>query len=75
MELQAYILTERKFLHELSNQIVIAQGMASMAKANLEKNSSIAEQDMVRIEKSLNALNKVISILQERKAFVVEQSE
>lgn len=75
MELQEYILTERKFLHELSNQIVIAQGMASMAKANLDKNPAIAEQDMSRLEKTLTALNKVITILQERKSFVVEQSE
>ncbi len=75
MELQEYILTERKFLHELSNQIVIAQGMASMAKTSFEKSAAVAEQDMIRLEKSLTALNKVIGILQERKAFVVEQSD
>lgn len=63
-------LGERKFLHELSNHIVVAQGMGAVALRSLQASDSegLDPKIVEKLEKSLNAMNKMISVVKERRA-------
>ncbi len=62
-------LGERKFLHELSNHIVVAQGMGAVALRTLQssEDDKVDPKVIEKLEKSLNAMNKMISVVKERR--------
>jgi hypothetical protein len=65
-----YIKKERVFLHDISNQIVIANGMAGLVLEKLEAKENLDDKDMERMKKALKALEKMIAMLTERRTFV-----
>ena len=65
-----YIKKERVFLHDISNQIVIANGMTGLVLEKLEAKEKLDDKDMERIKKALKALEKMIVLLTERRNFV-----
>lgn len=59
---------ERKFLHDISNHIVVAHGMATFVLRAIKENPSVGEKEVERLEKSLDAINKMTDLLRERRA-------
>lgn len=59
---------ERKFLHDISNHIVVAHGMATFALRAIKTNPNVGEKEVERLEKSLDAINKMTDLLRERRA-------
>lgn len=63
-------LGERKFLHDIANHIVVAHGMSSFVLRGLKQNKPIEVKDIDRLEKAIEAINKMTSLLQERRALL-----
>lgn len=63
-------LGERKFLHDISNHIVVAQGMATFVLRNMKDNKPMEAKDIERLEKVLEAINKMTTQLKERRALL-----
>lgn len=62
-------LEERKFLHDLSNQVVVAQGMSNTALRTIKSSEDLNLDPVVidKLEKSVNAINKMIKLIKERR--------
>jgi hypothetical protein len=62
-------LEERKFLHDLSNQLVVAQGMGNIAlkKIKNEDKNQVDPNVVEKLEKSLRAVDKMIVLVKERR--------
>jgi len=67
MTIEQLALDERKFLHDLSNQMVVAQGMSSIALKNLNKMEDIDPKVIERMEKTTKAVNKMIALIKARR--------
>jgi len=61
---------ERKFLHDISNHIVVAHGMATFALRAIKENPNVGEKEVERLEKSLDAINRMTDLLRERRAIL-----
>ncbi len=68
-------LEERKFLHDVSNQLVIAQGMGSFLKKALDKNENVGEKEKERILKLEKAVKELVTLVKDRRALLHELSE
>ena len=71
-QLSDLIMGERKFLHDISNQLVIAQGMGSFVLSALEreKGNDPDCKELIRIRKTVTAIDKMITMLRERREIV-----
>lgn len=61
-------LGERKFLHDIANHIVVAHGMSSFVHKALKENKTLDEKDVDRLERAIDAINKMTALLKERRA-------
>lgn len=73
-ELKALALEERAFLHDMSNHIVVAHGMATFALKVLKTNPNVEVKEMERLEKSISAINKMTELIQVRRQLLHERS-
>ena len=74
MKINDYILEERKFLHEISNYIVVLEGMLGSAIVRLESSTEHG-QEVEKLKKSLNAATKLRESAIERKNLVSKIQE
>ena len=74
MTVEQMALDERKFLHDISNHLVVAQGMGSIALKNLEKDDSADPKVVERFAKSIGAIDKMIVLIKERRVVLHENS-
>lgn len=77
-EYQELVLGERKSLHDISNQLVVAQGMASFVMKAIKKKVEAGEEftkEMERLEKVLASVGKITTIVQERRELLHSMSE
>lgn len=58
---------ERKFLHDIANHILVAHGMSSFVHRTLVENKPIEPMDINRLEKAIEAINKMTILLKERR--------
>ena len=58
---------ERKFLHDISNHIVVAHGMVTFTLKAIKENPSVSDKEIERLERSINAINKMTELLRERR--------
>jgi large-conductance mechanosensitive channel len=65
--LKERVLEERKFLHDMSNHIVVAHGMATFVLRVIKDNPSVDKKELDRLEKSINAISKMTELIQERR--------
>jgi len=63
-------LSERKFLHDIANHILVAHGMSTLAHKALLANTSNEAKDINRLERSIEAINKMTALLVERRNFL-----
>ncbi|MBC7540399.1 MAG: hypothetical protein H7281_16365 [Bacteriovorax sp.] len=61
---------ERKFLHDIANHIVVAHGMSSFVHRSLKENKPIEAKDIDRLERAIEAINKMTALLKERRTFL-----
>ena len=70
-DLNEHITSERTFLHDISNQLVIAQGMGSFIVNHIKKNSDDPEaKECKRADKTMKAINKIIELVKSRREVV-----
>ena len=68
-------LGERTFLHDLANHIVVAQGMSSFVLRTLKDKKPVEEKDIDRLERAIEAINKMTALLKERRSLLHSVSE
>ncbi len=67
MDIKDQLMSERNFLHELSNQLVVAQGMGSFVSRALESGEPVTEKEIERMQKTIGALERMIHMVRERR--------
>lgn len=65
---------ERKFLHDLSNHIVVAHGMSTFVLRTVRDNPAIESREIERLEKAIAAINKMTELIQERRALLISKA-
>jgi Ribonuclease G/E len=60
-------LGERKFLHEIANHLVVAQGMSSFVMKAAMENGKLEEKDIERLQKTIDSIKKITSELKARR--------
>ena len=71
--LNEIVAGERKFIHDISNHIVVAHGMATFVLRSLKANPTVEAREIERLEKSLDAINKMTELLKERRAELISK--
>lgn len=61
---------ERKFLHDIANHIVVAHGMSSFVYKTLKESKPIEAKDIDRLERAIEAINKMTALLKERRTLL-----
>ncbi|EQC43443.1 hypothetical protein [Bacteriovorax sp. Seq25_V] len=74
LTVQDLALEERKFLHDISNHIVVAQGMVNIVLKNLKEVEGLDSKVIERQEKALNALNNQVQMIKERRTVLHQRS-
>lgn len=65
---ESLALGERKFLHDVSNQLVVAQGMGSIVLKSLNKSEDELDPKVIeRLGKTISAIEKMIKMVKERR--------
>ena len=72
---QDYVKKERMFLHEISNQLVIAQGMASFVTDSIDDSNEDSELVKKRADKLLASIEKMTDRISERRTYLHSLSE
>lgn len=62
--------SEREFLHDISNHIVVAHGMTNFVFRALKENKPVEAKDIERLERAIEAINKMTATLKERRALL-----
>lgn len=62
-----HIKEERVFLHDLSNKLVIVQGMIELTSMDVEKINDIQDKTIERIKKALKATVAMTDMMRERR--------
>lgn len=76
MTVEQMALDERKFLHDLSNQLVVAQGMGAIVARSLhELEGDIDPKIIERLDKGNKAIDKMITLIKERRAILHSHSK
>lgn len=73
--IKEYILEERSFLHDISNQLVIAQGMGGFVLNSIQKESGDDSKEYERMGKTITAIDKMIQMVRERRELVRGQEK
>lgn len=58
---------ERVFLHDLSNQLVVAQGMGGYVLGRLKKKEDVDPKELTRMEKTVKAIDRMIVMVKDRR--------
>jgi len=74
MTVEQMALDERKFLHDISNHLVVAQGMGSIALRNVEKMDGIDPKTVERLAKSVKAVDEMIRLVKARRIVLHQHS-
>ena len=70
MTVEELALGERKFLHDIANHIVVAHGMSNFVLKTIKESKPIGAKDIERLEKSIEAINKMTALLKERRTLL-----
>lgn len=61
------IKEERKFLHDVSNHLLVAQGMGSFVNKVMNENFAEDTKEAQRSKKVMDALDKIIELVKARR--------
>lgn len=65
---------ERAFLHDISNDIVVAQGMCSFVLRKVKEDKPLDQKDLERLEKTIEAISKMTTKIKSRRAVLIGES-
>ena len=65
-ELSQHLEQERKFMHDISNQLLIAQGMGNFVLKKLREDSQMDAKTFEKLEKSMLALGQMVELIKKR---------
>jgi methionine synthase II (cobalamin-independent) len=68
-------MAERKFLHDLANHIVVAHGMSTFVHRAIKENKPLEEKDINRLERAIEAINKMTALLKDRRTILHSLTE
>ena len=69
------VMDERKALHDICNQLVVTQGMASFLKRSFSKGEIDFEKESARLEKLLASVEKITKIATDRREILYQLSD
>lgn len=75
------VMGERKFLHDIANYLVVAQGMASLVQKNISKPDEasgqylVSDKDRERFTKVIDSISKITEALKARRSILHSVSE
>lgn len=64
---------ERKFLHDISNPLTIAQGMVDSVIDSLEGVPGVDEKVHTRLEKAVKAMERMAAGIKERREVLIKR--
>lgn len=67
-------LEERKFLHDISNHIVVAHGMSTFVLRTLKEGLPGTAKEVDRLEKALDAITQMSDLLKQRRELLHSRS-
>lgn len=67
MTVEEMALEERKFLHELSNLLVVAHGMSTFVHQSLTENSDAKMGDLEKMDKVIDSIGKINRLVKNRR--------
>ena len=70
LTVEELVAGERKFLHDIANHIVVAQGMSSLVLKVIKENKNVDSKEIDRLEKAVEAINKMTALLRERRGLL-----
>lgn len=71
-DLKDHVVIERRFLHDLSNMLLISQGMGSFARKKLGDVADIDDKILEKLDKSLVAMDRMVSSIKEHRTLLHE---
>ncbi len=74
-ELKEIIKGERVFLHDISNSLLIAQGMGMFVLGALKQIPGEGSKEYERMQKVSKAVDKMIELVQDRRSLLKSQTE
>lgn len=75
LSVEEVMMEERKFLHDISNHLVVAQGMGSFLKKALSTNEAVGEKEKERCEKVNKAVIAIGELLKKRREVLHERTK
>ena len=75
MEAKSANEEERKFLHDISNQLLVAHGMGSFVNKVLKEAYAEDSKEYQRSEKTMIAINKIIELVKDRRNLLHSESD
>jgi hypothetical protein len=70
-EIAEVIRGERDFLHDIANQIVVAQGMGSLALKSLQKIENFDVKIIEKLQKTVKATDEMMVLLKKRREYLI----
>lgn len=58
---------ERVFLHDISNHLVVAQGMAGYVHGKLKKEKEEDSKELIRMGKTVKAIESMVEMVRNRR--------
>lgn len=71
VSVNSIVLRQRAFMHDISGALAIAQGMLDMVMSTVQKDPKLSRADIERLQKSMNALEKLTNIVAENREFLI----
>lgn len=65
-------LGERKFLHDMSNKLLVVQGMSSTILRRLNAGEPVAQKELDKLQKVVNASEAMVEMLKSRRSLLHE---
>ncbi|MBF0207960.1 MAG: hypothetical protein HQK53_13860 [Oligoflexia bacterium] len=65
----------RRFLHDISNKVLIGSGLGSHVLASLKKGKEADEKMLDKLERSMNALNLIADMIKEHRSYLISLLE
>ncbi len=71
-DLMEHVLLERRFLHDLSNMLLISQGMSSFVRKKLNDDPTTDPALIEKLDKSIKAMDRMVDSIKEHRKLLHE---
>ncbi|MBF0297716.1 MAG: hypothetical protein HQK51_03295 [Oligoflexia bacterium] len=74
-KIESLVKEGRKFLHDISNKVLISSGLGSHVLSAVKKGKPIDEKMVDKLERSMNALNLIADMIREYRSYLIALAE